>query len=85
MKAATEAMGNREMGSYTASRVFSVPQTTPERYVKDRQESSSEAITTKLGRRQVLHCEAGNDLDEYCLLLERKFFGLTMADVMHLA
>ena len=44
MKAAIEAMRNKETGSYTASRVFHVPQTTPERYVKDRQKSSSNAI-----------------------------------------
>ena len=74
MKADIEAMRNKEMGSYKVSRVFNVPQTTPERYVKDWQKSSSEAITTKLGRKQVLHCEAENDLAEYCLLLERKFF-----------
>jgi len=86
MKAATEVMKNKEMSSYKASRVFNVPQTTPERYVKDRMKSSSEAITTKLGRKQVLHCEKEIDLPEYCLLMERKFFlGLTMADVMHLA
>jgi len=70
------------MCSYKASRVFSVSQTTVERYVKDRQESSSETIKTKLGRKQVLPCEAENDLAEHCLLMERKFFGLTMADVM---
>jgi len=28
MKTATEAMRNKEMGSYTASRVINVPQTT---------------------------------------------------------
>ena len=33
MEAATEAIRNKEMGSYKASRVFSVPQTTLERYV----------------------------------------------------
>ena len=38
-----------------------------------------------MGRKQVLHCEVENDLAEYCLLLERKFFGLAMVDVMHLA
>jgi len=85
VKAATEAMRNKEMGSYKASRVFSVPKTTLQSYVKDRQESSSETIKTKLGRKQVLPCEAENDLAEYCLLLERKFFGLKMADVMRLA
>jgi hypothetical protein len=74
VKAATEAMKNKKMGSYKASRVFSVPQPALQSYVKDRQESSSETITSKLGRKQVLPCEAKNDLVEYCLLLERKFF-----------
>jgi len=44
MKAPIEAMRNKEMGSYKASRVFNVPQTTLERYVKDRHRSSREAI-----------------------------------------
>jgi len=85
MKAAIETMRNKETGSYKAFRVFNILQTTPQRYIKDRQKSSSEGITTKLGRKQVLPREAENDLAEYCLLLERKFFGLTMADIMHLA
>jgi len=84
MKAAIEAIRNKEMSSYKASRVFNVPQTTLEHYVKDRQKSSSETVKTKLGRKQVLPCEADNDLAEECLLMERKFFGLTMADVMRL-
>jgi len=44
MKAAVEAIRDEEMGSYKASRVFNLPQTTLQRYVKDRQNSSSEAI-----------------------------------------
>jgi len=73
------------MGSYKASRLFNIPQTTLQRYVKDRQKSSSETVTTKLGRKQVLPCEVETDLAEHCLLMERKFFGLTMADNMRLA
>ena len=72
MKAAIEAMRNKEMGSYKSSKVFNVPQTTLERYVKDRQKSSNETVKTKLGRKQVLPCEADSDLAEYCLLMERK-------------
>jgi hypothetical protein len=68
LKAATEAIRNKDMGSYRASRVFNVPQTTLERYVKDRQENSSETVKTKLSRKQVLPCEAENDLAERCLL-----------------
>jgi len=74
MKAAIEAIRNKEMGSYKASRVFNLPQTTLERYVKDQRKSSSETVKTKLGRKQVLPCEAQNDLAEHCLLMERKFF-----------
>jgi len=69
MKAAIETTRNKEMGSYKASRIFNVPQTL-ERYVKDRQKSSSETVKTKLGRKQVLPCEAGNGLAEHCLLME---------------
>ena len=85
MEAAIEAIRNKEMGSYKASRVFNVPQTTLERYVNDRKESSSETVKIKLGRKQVRACEAESDLAERCLLMERKFLGLTMADVIRLA
>ena len=85
MNKAIEAIRNKEMGSYKASRVFNVPQTTLLRCVKDRQKSSSVTIKTKLGRKQVLPCEAENDLTEHCLVMERKFWGLTMKDVMRLA
>jgi len=33
--AANEAIWNKEMGSCTASRVFTLPQTTPQNYVKE--------------------------------------------------
>jgi hypothetical protein len=41
-------------------------------------------MKTKLGRKKVLPCEAENDLAERCLLLERKFVGLTVVDIKHL-
>jgi hypothetical protein len=85
MKATIEGRRNKEKGSYKASRVFNLPQTTLRRYVKDRQKSSSETIKTKLGRKQILPCEVENDLAEHCRLMERTIFDLTMADVMHLA
>jgi hypothetical protein len=44
MKAAIKALRNKEMGSYKASIVFTLPQTTLQQYVKDRQKSSSETI-----------------------------------------
>jgi hypothetical protein len=44
MKAAIEGMRNEEMGSYKASRVFDLPQTTLQHCVKDRQKNASEAM-----------------------------------------
>ena len=44
MKAAIEAIRNKEMGSYKASRIFNVPQTTLERYIKNWQKSSSGTV-----------------------------------------
>jgi hypothetical protein len=85
MKAVIEAIRNKEMGRYKASRILNVPQTKLERYVKDRKKSSSEIVKTKLGRKQVLSCEAKNYLTEHSLLMERRFFVLTMADVTRLA
>jgi len=38
-----------------------------------------------LDRKQILQCEVENDLADHCFLMERKIFGMTMADVMHLA
>jgi len=40
MKAAMEAMRSKEMDSYKASRVFNLPQTTLQGFVKDWQKSS---------------------------------------------
>jgi hypothetical protein len=77
-----EAIRNKEMCRYKASRVFNVPRTTLESYIKDREKSSNKAIKTKLGKKQVLPYEAENDLAEHCLLMERTFSGLTIADVM---
>ena len=61
---------------------FNVPQTTLEHYVKNRQKSSSVTVKIKLGKMQVLPCEAENDLAEHCLLIKRMFFDFIMADVM---
>jgi len=76
MKAAIEAMRNKGMGSYKASRFFNLLQTTLKPYVKDGQKSSSEAIKAKPGRKPVLPCQVESDLAEHSLLMERKFFWL---------
>ena len=64
--AAIEAVRNKEMGSCTAAS-FHRSQTTLELYFEDRQKSSNKSVKTKLGRKQVLPCEAENDLSEHRL------------------
>jgi hypothetical protein len=71
-------MRNKEMGSYKASRVFTLPQTTR------LAENLKWRNKTKLGRKEVFPCEVENDLAEQCLVMQKKFWGLTMADVVHL-
>jgi hypothetical protein len=73
MKAAIEAVRNKEMGSCKASRIFNATQTTLQRYIKDRKKSPNEAIKTKLGRKQVLPREEENYMAKNCLLMEIKF------------
>jgi len=78
-------MRNKEMGSYKASSVFNLPQTTLQSNVKRPAGKLKWSNKTKLDRKQVFPCERENDLAEHCLLMERKFLSLTMADVMCLA
>jgi len=62
-------------GQLQSIQVFqSTTNNTTERYVIDRQESSSETVKTKLGRKQVLTSEAENDAAEHCLVIEREIF-----------
>jgi len=56
--------GSEEQGNWQLQSVQILQRTAPERFVKDQQESSSEATKTELGRKQVLPCEAENDLVE---------------------
>jgi hypothetical protein len=56
-----EAVLRKEMGYLKAARHFCVPQTL-ERYVKQRQESDNEDITTKLGRKPIFSPDLESDL-----------------------
>jgi hypothetical protein len=79
-KAAIEAMRSKKMDNYTTSRVFNLPQTALQSYFKDR-ESSSEATKQNWQESKVFLVKE-NLAAEYCLLMERKSLGLTVADVM---
>lgn len=85
MKTAVEAVRNGEMGSFKAARIYNVPQTTLERYVKDEMKSSTDVVNTKLGRKQYLPSDLEKDLAEHCILLEERYFGLSQKDLRRLA
>ena len=80
--------GYKEQGNGQLQSIQSFQRTTnntTERYVKDRQKTSSETVKTKLSRRQVLPCEAENDRLSTVFWKKESFFGLTEADVTCLA
>ncbi|KAJ4446411.1 hypothetical protein ANN_13107 [Periplaneta americana] len=86
MNRAVEAVVRKEMGYLKAARYFCVPQTTLERYVKQRRESENEEeISTKLGRKPVFPPDLESDLVSHCLLMEERFFGVTRTDLKRLA
>jgi hypothetical protein len=87
MNEAVLAVIRKEMGYFKDSKYFGVPQTTLERYIKQRRLSSSEKDypTTKLGRKPVFPPNLEADLVQHCLLMEERFFGVKRADLRRLA
>jgi hypothetical protein len=64
-----------------ASKHFSVPRGTLERYVKDTTRSPEELVYVDLGRRTVLPGELENKLLEYCIIMDQRYYGLTRQDI----
>lgn len=79
MKNAIEAVRKQEMGYLKASRTYNVPKSTLEDYVKH---GSSPAPP---GRKPTLPLELEESLVNYCLEMDRRFFGLTTVDIRRLA
>uniref|UniRef100_A0A8D8VHG1 HTH CENPB-type domain-containing protein n=1 Tax=Cacopsylla melanoneura TaxID=428564 RepID=A0A8D8VHG1_9HEMI len=69
---AVRAMRLRQMGSFKASKVFNVPQTTLERYAKRMSVDEDAVVHTKTGRKPYLSAELEQELADQCSLLERK-------------
>ncbi|KAI4455516.1 hypothetical protein MML48_9g00004454 [Holotrichia oblita] len=85
MKAAVVAVRNREMGYLKASKTFNVPQSTLERYVRDDEKDPCLVVQSKLGRKPVFSSDIEEDLANYCLTMEERFFGLSQNDVRRMA
>lgn len=85
MKNAVKAVRKKEMGSFKASRIFNVPQTTLERYVKMSDKEDGSASPNSIGRKPTLCKDIEEDLSKYCVIMEDKFYGLTTRDVRSMA
>jgi len=68
-----------------ASKQFSVPRGTLERYVKDTARSPEELVFVDLGRRTVLPSELENKLLEYCIIVDQRYYGLRRQDIKCMA
>jgi len=60
------------MGYLRASKYFSVPRGTLERYVKDTSRSVEELVNVHVGRRTVLPSELKNKLVGFCIIMDQR-------------
>jgi len=66
-----------EVGYLEASKYFSVPGGTLERYVKDTSHSPEELVNVHVERRTVLPSELENELLEYCITMDQRYYAWT--------
>jgi hypothetical protein len=87
MNTAIQAVLNKEMGYYKASKQFNVPQTTLERHVRKKVEDPNYEINKKGGSKFqcVFSKEQEEELVDYLLGMESRLFGLNMKDLRSLA
>ena len=68
---AVRVVRSGDMGKLRASKYFSVPRGTLERYVKDTSRSPEELVNLHLGR-TVLPSELENKLLEFCIIMDQR-------------
>lgn len=84
MQKAIEAVRSKSLGYLAAAKRFSVPRATLFRLCNT--EGNPETVCkTKLGKKPVLTPELENELVQYLLIMDQKFFGLTRRDVRSMA
>jgi hypothetical protein len=68
-----KAIGDEEMGFLKASKIFSAPKATLKYYVNSRDKKAEALVTIRMGRNSVLPVQIGNELVNYCLLMQINF------------
>lgn len=85
MKEAVVAVKNKEMGLLKASKTFNVPRSTLKDYVKKPMEEIETRLCVPLGRKPILPPDLEQQLLEYCLMMEKSYYGLTSRDLRRMA
>ncbi|CAH1991983.1 unnamed protein product [Acanthoscelides obtectus] len=84
MEEAVAAVRDGRMGYLKAAKQFNVPRSTLFRLCKQHGEPVT-VCDTRLGRKPVLSIELENELADYLLDMDNRFFGLTRTDVRRMA
>jgi len=71
-----------EVGYLRASKYYSLPRGTLERYATDTFRSPEELVNMHLGRITILPSEHENKLVEYCITMDQRYCGLRRQDIM---
>lgn len=85
MRKAVNSVKNKEMGLLKASKIYNVPRSTLKDYVKKDSSDLENVINVPLGRKPVLAPDIEGQLVNYCLIMEKSFYGLTMKDLKRMA
>lgn len=85
MTLAITAVREKKMGYLKASKIYQVPRTTLFRLSQNTIVPAEKAATTRLGRKCILGENLEQELVDYVLRMEAKFYGLTMKDLRRLA
>jgi len=70
-----------DTGYLRASKYFSVPRGTLERYVKDTSRSPEGLVNVHLGRRTFLPSEPENKRLDYCIIMGQRYYRLRRQDI----
>lgn len=85
MKRAVEAVRTKEMGYKKAVQLFNVPRATLKDYVKNSEKSVEDVVYSKMGRKPVLPVELEEELANYCMQMDKNYYGVTAADLKRMA
>lgn len=77
---AVKAVKESKMGTLAASKKFKVPRTTLRDYLKS-DKSPAALVQIPLGRKPILNSELEKSFADYCVAIDKRFFGLRRNDV----